>query len=163
MRSHLNTAAASLARPELQDCPVFLPDKVHRSRRGAGGSAVKGEVLASQSNLRLGLHEDVRLGEVLAGEELRLDGGHPPVLEGLGVGAGGGDALDLGAVDPLGKPAEVAVAEEARAVQSEPRQLAQLGHGALLDGGDNVAAQIHHLKVIETRQGHVTHACDTVS
>ena len=124
---------------------------------------MKCEVLAPQSNLRLGLHKDVRLGEVLAGEELGLDGCHPPVLEGLWVSAGGGDALDLGGVDPLGEPAEVAVAEEARAVQSEPRQLAELRDGALLDGGDHVVTEVHHLKIVQSRQSHVPHTLDTVS
>ena len=163
MISHLNAAATCLTCSELEDCPVLLPDKGHRRGRGAGGSTVEGQVLASQSDLRLGLHEDVGLGEVLAGEELGLDGGHPPVLEGLGVGAGGGDALDLGGVDPLCKPAEVTVAEEARAVQPEPRQLAQLGDRTLLDGGDHVVTQVHHLKVVKARQSHVTHTLDTVS
>ena len=55
--------------------------------------AVEGEVPLLQGGLGLGFHQDVRFGEILAGEELRLDVDHLLPFEALGVGALGRDAL----------------------------------------------------------------------
>ena len=81
--------------------------------------AVEGEVPPLHGVLGLGFHQDVRLGEILAGEELRLDVDHLLPLEALGVGALGRDALQGVEEGVLGPPSQFAVAQQRGGVEDE--------------------------------------------
>lgn len=64
--------------------------------------------------------------------------------------------------DPAGQPFELAVAQEARAVEPELLERGQFGEGAVLDGGDGVVVQVEHPETLHARERFLGNRLDPV-
>ena len=148
MRPEVDASADAVraAADVVDDVIVVLPDERHLGRRCRRRSTEERHVVAVQRDLRLRLLQDVRLGEVVAGEALVRDLSDGPALQVFRMSASSLTASDLGFVDPLRKPLEVAIAEQRVAVDLDGVELRKVGEGILLDGGDDVVGEVKLLQ-----------------